>query len=123
MMIADDSSETFSIAKAISIGLLVVNGPVLLLLLGPVLAIVLKPEWSELSVAYPIFWVMAWLWWSLSIPRWRLWAYKRVEHVQALKRAAVASGLTWPDGWIFEKTEIKTSAHAQLEKAYERRKP
>ena len=122
-MIVDDSSEPISITKAISIGLLVVNGPVLLLLFGPVIAIALKPAWSELLAGYPILWLMAWLWWSLSIPRWRLWAYRHVEHVQALKRAAVSSGLTWPDGWIFEKTEIKSSAHAQLEKAYERRKP
>ncbi|NOX67916.1 MAG: hypothetical protein GXP15_01905 [Gammaproteobacteria bacterium] len=51
---------------------------------------------------------LAWLWWSISVPRWRIWAYANVEDIQALKQRAVDVGLTWPDGHVFGKTEIKT---------------
>lgn len=65
--------------------------------------------------------VIAWLWWSVMVPRWRLWAYERVDDIAELKRAAVAVGLIWPDGWILERTEIKSKAHAARERELERR--
>ena len=46
-----------------------------------------------------------WIWWSVAVPKWKLWAYSRVEDVQALKIAAIQGQLIWPDGHIFEKTE------------------
>lgn len=52
--------------------------------------------------------VFAWSWWSLTVPRWRVWAYENVEDTAALKRKAVEVGLTWPDGHFFSKTEIKS---------------
>jgi hypothetical protein len=43
--------------------------------------------------------VLGWVWWSVMVPRWRLWAYERVGDIAELKRWAVAAGITWPDGW------------------------
>ncbi|HMY07588.1 MAG TPA: hypothetical protein PLT57_10940, partial [Accumulibacter sp.] len=62
---------------------------------------------------------LAWLWWAVSLPRWRLWAYQRVGDIAALKRVAIAVGLTWPDDHLFGKTEIKSAAHARREQAFE----
>jgi hypothetical protein len=117
-------------SKAIAVGLVIVNGPVLLLLLGPLFVfahlrdIALVPQsqnWLGLPALLGGF-VLAWLWWSLSVPRWRLWAYSRVSDIAELKAHAVSVGLTWPDGHVFERTEIKTSAHANEELQLESRK-
>jgi hypothetical protein len=58
------------------------------------------------AVTFFVCWPLAWLAWSLLTPRWRLWAYERVENIEELKRLAVERRLTWPDGHIFGKTEI-----------------
>lgn len=50
--------------------------------------------------------VAGWLVWSIQVPRWRLWAYARVTDIEELKRLAVARKYLWPDGHIFERTEI-----------------
>ena len=113
-----------SVPKAIWIGLLVVNGPVLLLLCGPLFAFDYLQKHGGISRSYnwvglPLFiagFVLAWLWWSLSVPRWRLWAYQRVSDIAALKERAIGVGLTWPDNHMFGRTEIKSPAHAAAEK-------
>lgn len=52
--------------------------------------------------------VLAWIWWSIMVPRWRLWAWERVEDLDDLKQKAVRAGIIWPEGWIFEKTEFQS---------------
>jgi hypothetical protein len=37
--------------------------------------------------------VPAWIWWSLSVPKWRLWAMQNVDDWPSLKRAAVEAML------------------------------
>tara|TARA_R110002072_G_scaffold237139_1_gene394625 strand:- start:222 stop:566 length:345 start_codon:yes stop_codon:yes gene_type:complete len=108
--------------KAIVIGLLTVNIPVLILMVCPLfLLLQFNPEPGALGViVFFSGFVFAWLWWSLSVPKWRLWAYSRVQDINALKTAAVSAGLTWPDGSFFEKTEIKSAKHAAKERSYER---
>src|SRR5262245_40280582 len=103
---------SLSVKQAIRWGLLVVNGPVLTLLLGPLGVFALLIDQRVFSREYnwiglPVFvagFVLAWLWWSVSVPRWRIWAYERVEDVQGLKEQAVAVGLTWPDGHALGRT-------------------
>ena len=51
-----------------------------------------------------------WIWWSVAVPKWKLWAYSRVDDVQALKMAAIGDRLIWPDGHIFGKTELCSKA-------------
>ena len=58
-------------------------------------------------------WIFMWLWWSVQVPKWKLWAYARVDDVVALKIAAIKAGIIWPDGSIFEKTEICSKAVRQ----------
>jgi hypothetical protein len=50
----------------------------------------------------------AWLTWSLLVPRWRLWAYERVDDLDELKARGVEAGLIWREGHIFERTEFRT---------------
>jgi hypothetical protein len=48
----------------------------------------------------------SWLVWSIQVPRWRLWAYQNANDLAAVKRLAAAKQIIWPEGSIFEKTEI-----------------
>ena len=100
------------------------NGPVVLLLCGPLFTfgyaidhgiIPRSLNWVGLIVFLSGL-ILAWLWWSLAVPRWRLWAYERVENIPHLKERAIAVGLIWPDGHFFARTEVKSKAHALREK-------
>jgi hypothetical protein len=119
-----------TVSRAINIGLVWVNGPAMLLLFGPLFVftrlrnadfITREHNWVGLPVFLGGF-VLAWLWWALTIPRWRLWAYEQVGDIPKLKEQAVKVGLTWPDESVFTRTEIKSRDHAQREKDFESRK-
>lgn len=119
---------TVSVRRAILTGLLVVNGPVFVLLFGP-LAVFSKLIDKHIVdrtynwVGFVVFlggFVLAWVWWAISVPRWRVWGYERVENIPLLKRRAVEVGLTWPDGHFFSKTEIKSQAIRMRERELER---
>lgn len=87
-------------------------------------------------IAFVALWCLAWLAWSLRVPYWRLWAYRRVDDLAALKRQAAAAGPIWPDNhrfWpmarlfkLFEKTEIVPPALraelGRLEREFEDRR-
>jgi hypothetical protein len=106
---------------------LCVNGPVLVLLIVGLLGLgavvmALRPWQVSPIVLVPavlLAVVPAWIWWSLAIPKWRLWAMKNVEDWPRLKAAAIEGLLLWPDGSFFERTEIKSSAHAEEERRLE----
>ena len=119
----DALKGTVSVGKAIALGLLWVNGPVAALLFSPLFLF----DWgirsgmvprSQNWLGLPVFvtgFSLAWLWWSITVPKWRLWAYERVIDIGRLKQRAVAVGITWPDGSIFSKTEWKSREHALRE--------
>jgi hypothetical protein len=114
---------TVSVGKAIALGLLWVNGPVFTLLIAPLFLLGLGNRYGFLPraqnwLAVPLFaggFALAWLWWSITVPKWRLWAYERVTDIAKLKEQAVAVGITWRSGSIFNKTELKSRAHALRE--------
>lgn len=111
-------SESVSMEKAIRTGLLVVNAPVMVLLVGPgAAAHYLVGKIPIVVTAAAIGFVLAWLWWSVSVPRWRLWAYERVADIPQLKQRAVEVGLTWRDGSLFSRTEIKSADMVARERA------
>lgn len=125
---------SISVGAAIARGLLYVNGPVVLLIFGPSgicflehqrLAAILGSDPKAIVLVGAVFLagvVAAWLWWSYAVPRWRIWAYERVDDLAGLKRRAIEVGLTWPDGHIFEKTEFKSPAQAQRQREIEAQK-
>jgi hypothetical protein len=109
-----------SVKAAINRGLLLVNGPVVVLMFGIwILGIVIVKDFSlpllVAVTAFPIGFITAWLWWSITVPKWRLWAMQNVDDLSQLQRQAVAVGLVWPRGHFFEKTEIKSVEHKRQE--------
>lgn len=113
--------KTISVGRAIFAGYLFVNIPVGVLIAGPMF-IVAKfiPHPGPLWIAlFPGGFLCAWLWWSIAMPKWRLWAYERVEDIGSLKKSAIDAQLTWPEGSFFERTEIKSASHAERERVLE----
>ncbi len=51
--------------------------------------------------------VTGWAWWSVTAPRWRLWAYQRVTDLNLLEELAVADKLVWPIDHLFTRTEFR----------------
>lgn len=77
-------------------------GAALLLAFSPETAIAIA------AIAFLVSWPLAWLTWSLLVPRWRIWAYERVENLDELKACAVAVSLIWREGHFLERTEIRS---------------
>ncbi len=98
-------AKKLSVAKAIAVGQVCVTGGVFLVI-G--LTVLVCHIFDFLSLRGSLFLgaVLAWPWWSVSVPRWRRWALARGVNAKQLQKAAVSTGLVWPKGWIFEKTEI-----------------
>src|SRR5262245_11102898 len=116
--------ETVSLSQAILRGTSVVNGPVFLLLFAPLglfavlvdAGFVLREyKWVGIFV-FLVSFIAAWTWWSISVPRWRVWAYERASDVRLLKQRAFEIGLTWPDQHGFGRTEIKSAAVRRRER-------
>lgn len=103
--------------QAVDRGFWMVKVPSMTLLVGPLLGfwaaaqLKLIPSVGPAAFRWflPVFlfaFAGGWLAWSIQVPKWRLWAYERVDDIGELKRLAVAAQLLWPDGHFFERTEI-----------------
>ncbi len=110
--------QALSIAKAINKGHIMVNLPVFLIMVGfPSLLHLLGLDKKIVLVAAIIGVIMAWFIWSIVITKWKIWAFERIENIEELKRRAIDEKLIWPDGHIFERTEIRSkSDKLKLEK-------
>jgi hypothetical protein len=92
--------------RAVRIGLLAVNGPILILLALPyVLLSGRGGVWAPIGVV--LGFVAAWLYWSIAIPRWREWALRRGADPDELQHRAEKVGLVWKRGSVFERTEFR----------------
>ena len=94
-----------SVAKAIAVGQVCVTGGVLVVM-GLTVIICRVFHFLDWRIALFLGAILAWPWWSVSVPRWRRWALARGVDGKKLQKAAVSMGLVWPRGWIFEKTEL-----------------
>ncbi|WP_222597233.1 hypothetical protein [Chitinophaga pinensis] len=109
------TSETISVEEAITKGHKMVNLPAIaIMVLTTVLCIVLAvmniiPGWG-IGVGILVSFVLAWLYWSVMITKWRLWAFENVRNVHELKKRAIQEKLIWPNKHFFEKTEIRSAA-------------
>jgi hypothetical protein len=114
-------SQKISVGKAILIGQLVINLPVLMIFLGVsgtgIFLILLFFTSLHSLQGWPIFFALippilmsgalAWLWWSFFVPRWRRWAIQNGAPADKLQKWAVVTGLVWRKGSLFEKTEFR----------------
>lgn len=98
-------SQKLSVSKAIAVGQICVTGGVFFVA-GLTVAVCRMFGFFDWGGALLLGAVLAWPWWSISVPRWRRWALARGVDARKLQKAAVCTGLVWPRGWIFEKTEI-----------------
>ena len=108
-----------SVERAVLVGMIWVNSAVLVGFLVPLLTvgiggIMIADPSSALANLGPLVagfmlgFVCSWLAWSSQITRWRVWAYRRVADIDALKSAAVSASLIWPEGHFFERTEFRS---------------
>ncbi|HXI38309.1 MAG TPA: hypothetical protein VNH80_15475 [Burkholderiales bacterium] len=113
----EGKGERISPEDALDRAFWMVKAPSLAMLVTPTLVYVLLSHYkylpsigpAGLKWAAPFFllsFVGGWLVWSIQVPRWRLWAYRRVKNIGLLKDMAVQSQLVWSDTNIFTKTEI-----------------
>lgn len=57
--------------------------------------------------------LLAWLYWSLTITKWKLWAFENVRNVHELKKRAIREKLIAADDSFSAMTEIKSAADKQ----------
>lgn len=102
--------------RAVSIGQLVVNLPVVCIMaLGGLLAYLLKgPAWTALGILLGI--VPAWLWWSFMVPRWREWAKHQGADEDETQLIGERRGLLWRKGSFFERTEFGSRNKSEAER-------
>lgn len=67
----------------------------------------LVPFWFSLAGFVPAG-LLAWLYWSVTVTRWRLWAFENVRNVHELQKRAIKKQLLAKDGKFIQKTEIWT---------------
>jgi hypothetical protein len=104
---SSEAKPCLNIAAAILTGHLLVNLPVLIIMCGFVYAGIYHIKDNLWPVFFLLGFVFAWMWWSFMVPRWRRWALKQGAPEEKLQKWAVATGLTWTKGSIFERTEFK----------------
>jgi hypothetical protein len=128
--------RSLSIGWAILIGEMAINVPVLGLLTGLIFGVAELLQWATgydgtgpspalpSIVAVIVAFTSAWAWWSIVTPRWLLWAMRRVDHPQALRRAAVGSILWDESKWgnRMNRTLWRTAAMRAEEQKLLRRK-
>ena len=84
-------NEIVTVDEAIAKGHRMVNYPVFVIMIGiSGLTLYLGsqnfiPEWC-IPVGFILSFGLAWLWWSIMITRWRLWAFDNVRNVHELKK-------------------------------------
>jgi hypothetical protein len=106
-------------SKAIARGQVMVNLPVFFIMMAVMvllwyLAVTDLIPFAFGPASFLIGPLVAWVFWSYMITKWRIWAYSRVSDIQELKNQAVDAGLIWKDGSFFERTEIRTAEQGQL---------
>lgn len=99
------NAKKLSVAKAIAVGQVVITGGVFFVL-GLTVLVCHVFDLLPLTGSLVLGAILAWPWWSVTVPRWRHWAIARGVDPKKLQKAAVSAGLVWPRGWFFEKTEI-----------------
>jgi hypothetical protein len=122
------SNASLTPARAVAYGHAVITLPVVLIIgLATIMAFfVVRPPspddhktliqmllyFAQIDIGVVVGGAVGWLWWSLSVPRWREWAKRRGADKEQTQRLAQRTLLVWPQGSLFEKTEFPTRNRA-----------
>ena len=90
--------------RAVMLGHLVVTAPVLLIIAA--VALLAQARYGAGAAGALVGAAIAWLWWALAVPRWRQWVLARGAAPAAVQRLGERTGLVWPVGSFFAKTEL-----------------
>lgn len=111
------------VQKAVKVGQIFINVPVITIMFGfPILIWILIGSTTGLMIktiavltSFVVGIGLGWLWWSVFITKWRLWAFSYVNKNDwiKLKKKAVEKSLTWEDGHKFERTEFRNKIQKQ----------
>ena len=96
----------FPVWKAVLLGHIFVTIPVLAIILLVTLVGAGVFGVGYVPVSAVVGSILAWVWWSWSVPRWRAWCLARGADARRLQKVAAMTLLVWPKGWVFEKTEL-----------------
>ena len=109
-----------SVGEVLRIGQIYINGIVILLMIFVWVVSVfvsnrVVPEnysTGVILIGIVFGFIVGWLYWSLAIPKWRIWAFKNTNKNNwlELKRRAINEKLIWSNDSIFNKTEIRSNA-------------
>jgi len=129
---ADQGRPRVSVGAAVARGRWTVKMPMNVVLcvvtLGLVLAAILdvRIRSSGVGVAilatalsFTVGWTASGLLWCVLIPRWRLWAYERVDDPEALEVEAIRANLIWPPRHPLGKFEFRPPALAAKLRPFE----
>jgi len=98
---------TLTPKRAVLVGHLVISLPVVIIMgLVSLFGYILRGQ-NGAMIGAALGFVVAWLWWSTFVPRWREWARNRGADEERTQSLAERSLLVWPKGSILEKTEIR----------------
>ncbi|HEY2583057.1 MAG TPA: hypothetical protein VGI43_14700 [Mucilaginibacter sp.] len=110
--------ETITVDEALKKGRRMVTYPCLMFIFagmgvsGVLLIVDAIPGWGFfIGLGLGVF--LAWLYWSIVITKWRVWAFDNVRNVHELKKRAIKENLIWGDNNFFEKTEIRSAADGE----------
>jgi hypothetical protein len=92
--------------EAVKKGRLVVNLPPFAIMAGGLLgSATLLRNWFTVLGCVASFGI-AWLYWALAVPRWRIWALRSGADPEELQLLSVNGGVAGQKGSFFEKTEL-----------------
>lgn len=102
--------ETVTVDEAISRGRRMVSYPVMAIMFGIIGVSVFLSIQNIIPALYMVIGIvagiaLAWLYWSFSITKWKVWAFDNVRNVHELQRKAIEAQLIWTEGSFWEKTE------------------
>jgi hypothetical protein len=114
------TDEKKNLSSMINKGLLTVYGPLISFVVACgfianwIATNILKSDIVDfiVMIAVLISILIGWTWWSYKIVKWKYWAFSKLDLNDSyeLYSKAIAVGLIWPTGSIFNKTEIWTKA-------------
>jgi hypothetical protein len=107
-----ENVRTLTPVKAVLLGHVFVTLPVLLLIGTGAVIVGLISNHSSGPLPFSLLGVLGgaavgWIWWSATVPLWREWAKHNGADEERTQLLAQRSGLVWPRGSFFEKTEFR----------------